>query len=517
MSRISGAIVALAMSAMVLGPMSTDPTTSEVPRESPAAAGSTADLPRTVPGGVELTLADGDLLRIWAADDHRAVWSKRRDAATGTWGGRRKVLRERNLFCGAVDARTANGAVAAIARCDDGAYIEEDVPTASRALWSPDGATWSSYALEGEAYDEPGISPDGQHAVWPQDGRYVTRSPAGFDEHTIDSEGQEVPLTATITDAAQVSFLYFVSLARGCRLVVLTRTGDAVPARQDLETASGCGYTALDNVDSNTVWSDGRNTPAHRTVVSRADPASPWTIAAIAPVDAPGLEQAWNKLDQRYFTAPGLPLFALGSPDRRFVLSQTYDPVAQSWSPPVTVYDVGRWCDWGDTSSSESIGVLVAELRCGQGRRVALTSGDGTSWRALQGSRTPRGLSADGRYVVVPARSRTYVISRERGVVSLPVGVSGRCDVAVPDGPDGAVLLTSAGRNRGWPTVLQHSTPEGWSRLSRTSLPTPRRDCRSLQASGPTFDSFDIGWRVGGYTVRIVERDGRWTARRVRW
>ena len=516
MSRITGAIVALAMAAAVLGPMSTDSTTAEAPQGSPAAARSTPDLPRKVPGGVELSLADGDLLRIWAAEDHRAVWAKRRDATTGTWGERREVLRTRNLFCGDVDARTANGAVAAIARCDDGAYIEEDVPTASRALWSPDGATWSTYPLEGEAYDEPGISPDGQHAVWPQRGRYVTRSTAGFEEHTVDSEGQEVPLTATITDAAQVSFLYFVSLPRGCRLVVLTRTGDAVPARQDLETASGCGYTALDNLDSDTVWSDGRSSLARRTLISRADPASPWTIAAIAPVDAPGLEQTWNKLDQRFFTAPGLPLLALGSADRRRLLAQAYDPVAQSWSPPVTVYDADRWCQWGDTWTSESIEVLVAELRCGQGRRVALTTGDGTSWRAVQGSRVPRGISADGRYVVVPARSRTYVISRERGVVSLPGGVAGRCDVAVPDGPDGAVLLTSAGRNQGWPTVLQHSTPKGWSRLSRTSLPTPRRDCRSLQASWQTLDSFDIGWRVRGYTVRILERDGRWSARRDR-
>ena len=100
--------------------------------------------------------------------------------------------------------------------------------------------------------------------------------------------------------------------------------------------------------------------------------------------------------------------------------------------------------------------------------------------------------------------------------MSLPGGVAGRCDVAVPDGPDGAVLLTSAGRNQGWPTVLQHSTPKGWSGLSRTSLPTPRRDCRSLQASWQTLDSFDIGWRVRGYTARILERDGRWSARRDR-
>ena len=38
------------------------------------------------------------------------------------------------------------------------------------------------------------------------------------------------------------------------------------------------------------------------------------------------------------------------------------------------------------------------------------------------GRHVPRGISADGRYVVVPAARRTLVISRERGVVTLPGG-----------------------------------------------------------------------------------------------
>ena len=109
------------------------------------------------------------------------------------------------------------------------------------------------------------------------------------------------------------------------------------------------------------------------------------------------------------------------------------------------------------------------------------------------------------------------MISAERGVVTLPLPVTGRCDVVVPDGPDGAVLLTSRGRHRGWPTVLQQSSPDGWSTLSRTDLPTFAPPCTTARSS--TYElpyRFDLFGRLTGYTVRIVQRDGEWTARRSR-
>ena len=80
------------------------------------------------------------------------------------------------------------------------------------------------------------------------------------------------------------------------------------------------------------------------------------------------------------------------------------------------------------------------------------------------------------------------------------------------------MLLTSAGRHRDWPTVLQHSSPDGWTRLSRTSLPTPPPVCRAARAS--TYDlpyRFDIRSGNTGYTVQVVERDGAWTVRRSRY
>ncbi|PKH42769.1 hypothetical protein SAMN05192575_103117 [Nocardioides alpinus] len=512
MSRITGVIVALATTAAVL-------TGSTGGHALPAAAPPTAEMPRDIPGGVELTLADGDLLRLWAAENHRAVFSRRLDAATGVWGPRLEVVRRKNLSCGGVDARTSNGAVAAIAFCDRYGYSEDTAPVSSRALWSPDGVTWSSYTLEGEAYEEPGISPDGQNAVWPLHSRYTARTAGGFTEHDLDTDGQEYTVTATIDDDARVSYLYFAQLGRRCRLVVQTRTGDATPARQELQVAGGCSDVALANVDSDTVWYGDPSSPAQRAVVSRADASSPWGLTAIAPATAPGLYQTWRALDRTFFTAPGLPLFALGSTDRRSVMAQSYDPSTQTWATPVTVLRTRERCYWDDTWTAESLGVLVADLRCGDhGRRVTLTTNDGSTWQVVRGSRNPRGLSADGQYVAIPARSTTYIISRELGVLALPGGVADRCDMVVPDGPAGAVRLTSAGRSRGWPTVLQHSSGQGWTRLGRTSLPTPPRDCRFAQTSWVQQDAFDVfGRRDQGYTVRIVERAGEWTTRHERW
>jgi hypothetical protein len=512
MSRITGVVVALATLAAVL-------TGSTVGAEPPPAAATTAALPREIPGGAELTLADGDLLQVWAGDNDKAVWARRRDAATGVWGARQEVLRRPNLFCGDVDARTANGAVAVLAQCDRYGYYEDQAPTSSRAIWSADTVTWSSYRLDGEAYEEPGISPDGVNAVWPLHGGYVTRTAAGFAAHRLDAEGQEYTVTATITDTEQVSFLYGGSAGRGrCGLVVLTRTGDAEPSRQELSFADACSDSSFANLDSDTTWFGDFSSPAFRTVISRADAASPWAVTEIAPAAAPGLQRTAPRLGNGFFTAPGLPLVALGSADRHTIRAQVYDRSTQSWGPPVDVHTARTTCAWGDSWLAEPLDVLVADLRCG-GHHVVLTTQDARAWRALRMGKHPYGLSPDGAYVAVPGRAESYVVSRELGVVTLPGGVTGPCEVLVPDGPDAAVLLTAGGRHRGWPTVLQHSSPEGWRRLSRANLPTFANDCRQAQSANYELPyRFDVfGQRDQGYTMRIGERDGEWTVRRSRW
>ena len=199
----------------------------------------------------------------------------------------------------------------------------------------------------------------------------------------------------------------------------------------------------------------------------------------------------------------------------RVVRVQAYEAHSQTWGPSTTAYDAGRKrCRWGDNWWAEPPGVVMAALSCG-GRNVVLTVRDGAPWQALRMGRHPYGLSPDGRYVAVPGRSRTHVISPERGVVTLPGGVNGQCDVVVPDGPDAAVLLTAAGRHRGWPTVLKASAADGWRTLSRTRLPTFPTDC--VRARSSNFElpyRFDVYARWTGYTVRLVETDDEWTVRR---
>lgn len=519
MSRITGVVVALATTVAVLSTASSG-AAPPAPVDGPvqAAVEAAAELPREITGGVELTMADGDRLRLWATERHRAVVSRRWDAATGTWGPRRDVVRNDRVRCGAVDARTADGAVAAIALCDEGGYYEDTAPVASRALWSPDGVTWSSHRLDGEAYEEPGISPDGQNAVWPQHQRFTTRTSAGWSEQAVRARGQEYTVTATITDAAQVSFLYGGQVDRRCPLTALTVTGDAAPVRQEVALGDACSSEAdLVNVDADTALFGYLADPGQVTVLSRSDTTSPWAVTRIAPLTAPGLQQVDGRLHPRFVTAPGLPLLALGSVDGRAVLAQAYDPVAQRWHPPSTVFTSPRRCRWADDSTADPLGVVTAGLVCGRRNEVVLTTQDGTTWQSVRGRWSARGLSPDGASVAIASRTRTAVISRDRGVVTLAGGAPGRCDVVVPDGPDGAVLLTAAGRNRDWPTVLQHSDAGGWTRLGRTSLPTPPVRCRSARAS--TWEAparFDIYGGGRGYTVRVVERDGTWTVRRSR-
>lgn len=508
MSRITGVIVALATTTAVL-------TTSSPASTAGGAAPGAAELPREIRGGVELALADGDRLRIWTSDNYRTVWGKRYDAATAGWGARTVVLRKANLYCGDVDARTASGAVAVIAECDEGSYAEDQAPVSSHAIWSPDTVTWTSYELEGEAYDEPGISPDGTNAVWPEREGYVTRTEAGFARHRLDTEGIEYTSTATITDAEEVSYLFGAQLARRCAIVVLTRTGGAAPTRQELALAEGCSDSHFANVDSDTTWFGDPSSPAYRAVISRAGEGSPWAVTEIAPASAPGLEEPQGLLYTSFFTAPGLPLYAVGSRGRRVVRAQVYDRSTQSWGAPVVVHDAGaERCKWGANWPAEPLAVVLVNLTCG-GRDVVLTTGDGSAWQTLRMGRHPYGLSPDGRYVAVPGPSRTYVVSRELGVVTLPGGVTGRCEVVVPDGPDAAVLLTAAGRHRGWPTVLKASAADGWRTLSRTALPTFDEACQKARSSNYELPyRFDVFNRSNGYTVRVVERGGEWTVRR---
>ena len=515
MSRHTGVVVTLVAAAAVMTGATVDAAPPAM--SAPAAA---AELPRAFEGGVELTLADGDLLRVWAADDGRTIWSRRRDAAAGAWGPRLPLLRTKLVRCIDVDARTANGAVAVLADCELGGGGDESSPSPrSRAFWSPDAVTWSSYELEGAA-EEPGISPDGVNAVWPTTGGYVTRTAAGFTPHVLatpdrgeDATDTITDAAATITDAAQVSYLYAVTSTSPCRLVVLTRTGDAGPTRQDIPLPGDCFDTRIANVDANTAWVGDAKDAARRTVVTRPDFASPWSVTQVAPVDAPGLVDERGQLSTEFFTAPGLPLVALGSRIGRQVRAQRYDPVAQAWGPATTVHTSRTPCWWAESLLETPLAVLAAVLRCGDSN-VVLTTRDGLAWRALRMGERPLGTSPDGRYVAVPGPTSTHVLSRELGVVSLPGGLTGRCDVVVPDGPRAAVQLLAQAGSRRWPTLLRRVSEAGTHRLGRYAARTPGR-CSEAEPGYYLPLHFDMrSTRVDrGQSVRIMRRDSGWKVR----
>jgi hypothetical protein len=512
MSRITGVIVALATTAAVL----TGSTVGAAP--APADATGADGLPREVEGGVELTLADGDVLRVWVDDDHRAVWGKRYDAATRTWGGRQEVLRKKDLFCGDVDARTANGAVAVMAKCDRGGYPDDQAPTGSHAVWSADTVTWSSFPLEGEAYDEPGISPDGSRAVWLEFRGYVTWGPEGFTRRAFETPGREYTATATITDDAQVSYLFGANVSRRrCALVVLTRTGDAQPTRQEVALDDACQDRNFANVDANTAVFGEFALPSSVAVISRPDASSPWAVTRQPPITAPGLTLVERGLDTEFFTAPGAPLVALGSRTGRRVRAQVYDPVAQTWGAAVTVHESRTRCRWGANGTVRPLAVIAAVVSCG-GSNVVLTTRDGVAWDALRMGRRTLGQSDDGRYVAVPGPSSIHVISPELGVVTLPGGTTGRCDVVVPDGPQDAVQLVAASGPRRWPTLLRHVSSDGTDRLGRFPTRTRGR-CAGVEQSydRPTRFEMDSTRTDQGQTVEIARRGDSWTVRTSRW
>lgn len=515
MSRITGVVVALATAAAVL-------TGSNVEAAPPPVAGDVpgvADLPREIPGGVELVLVDGDRLRVQAAENYRTVRAKRYDVATGTWGSPTVVLERKNLFCGDVSARTAGGAVALVAECDRYGYSEDQAPTSSRALWSADTLTWSSYGLEGEAYEEPGISPGGTRAVYPEGDGYVTFGPEGWVRHRLETPGQEYTATATITDDAQVSYLYGSGLADTCRIVVLTRTGDAEPVRQELAPDNACSDTDFANVDAFTTLFGWFGDPGQVAVISRPDATSPWAVTRVAPQDAPGLvlPDEWP-LDRQFLTAPGVPLVALGSRTSRRVRAQVYDPVAQAWGPATTIHQARARCTWSDADPVDPLAVLVAVVTCGDDN-VVLTTRDGVSWQALRLGPRPLGQSRDGRYVAVPGPTSTHVISPERGVVTLPGGVGGaRCDVVVPDGPDAAVRVVATRGSRRWPVRLERVSARGVQRLGHVAAPTPGR-CSDADQFYDDPSSFDmISTTIDrGQVLRIVRRGDGWKARAQTW
>ena len=484
----------------------------------PATARAT-DLPQEVDGGVVVDLADGDRFKATVSRDLRTVWGSRYDATTGSWGARSVVFRKRNVYCGDVDARAAGTAVALIAECDEGGWSEDTAPTHSQALHSPDTLTWQSFTLPGEAHEEPGISPNGANAIWPMHQAWVTRTAAGFQVVEHELPGQEYTVTGTISDAGDVSVLYGGVRARGedCAINVLTVPAAGVDITQQLAADYACADVGLVNTSATTVLLGEPDHPESLVTIARRDTASPWAVTGMAPETAPGLVRHRGKgtAATLFASSPGLPLLAVGSPNKQTFYVQSYDPAAQRWSEPRTIGKSIAGCTWGDNFIGEPLAVFALRLKCGSKRRV-LVSTDALMWHDVGLDRSPLGVSPDGEYVAVSNQKRTLVFSRERDLVRLPLPTRARCDVVQPVSPDAAIRLTTTNK-RGWPGRLDESTPSGWKGTT-TKIPRLRVGtdvCDSVDAE--LYErplSYGFGGQRRAVSLAVVPNGDGWKVRR---
>lgn len=249
------------------------------------------------------------------------------------------------------------------------------------------------------------------------------------------------------------------------RLATARPLRDAAPARQEVDVDHACEDTSFANVDAHTTLFGYFGEPGRVAVIARTHATSPWALTQAAPEDAPGLARVDRRLTTRFIASAGRPLVALGS---------------------------GTGGTSGPRSSTRRPRRGVRRSRC-----------------------TSRAAGA-GRYV--PGPTGIHVISPEIGVVTLPGGTTGRCDVVVPDGPQDAVQLVAAGGPRRWPTVLRRVSFDGTDRLGRFPTRTRSR-CAGVEQSYDRPTSFEMSsTRIDqGQTVRIARRGDGWIVRTSRW
>lgn len=478
---------------------------------------------REIERGVLITLTSGIQLRVKTSADHRRTTIERA-APGGSWGPKERIVSE-EFFCGTVEAAASATGVALMVQCDEHSYAEDQAPTHSQAMVSTDeGLTWTTKTLPGEAYEEPAISPAGVAASWPLgSGQFMAwRAGRGFWVDEVNASRQEYTETTAITDSGDVTYVYGDNVNGSCGVTLVTVTTGGAETRQSIPfpTDVGCGDSRLYSTDANTVvYDDGyRHTrqPELEWVVRRPDVASPWVLTTIAPFTAPGLVKVERgRVNNEFLSTPGYPdgppLVSLSARDRRHVIAQTYDAESQRWAAPVPIYTSPAKCSWVDDTVSTP--AYIAQLECGR-RKVALSSTDGLTWSAQAGLRAPLGIRS-GQYVAVATSRQITLYSSERGRVTLPYGVSGRCDLVMPAGPDSAALLTTRPGHRSWPAKIRTSTPTGWDRGRRVKLPTPKEPCTRIEWDGYDGDTYQaVGRRYSGYTFSMLQSGGNWRIKR---
>ncbi len=446
--------------------------------------------------------------------DERTVRVQHLDPATGQWDAPSDLVRTRaRVTCGAVEGQASAGGVALLVECDR-PYYEDQAPAHSIALVSRDGRSWSRATLPGEAYRPPAVSPAGTYAAWSVGltGTYVEWSAtSGFSRparttYRYDSGGE----TQVVDDSGTVTVIGAEPRGRACVIGIHTRDlAGSTTHTQVAGTDPGCTEGAFENVDALTVLGGGYERALQFTL-SRPSAGAAWTVTRPAPRDVPGLV-VYGYSRQRitthflYSSTPGSPIVATGSPDRHRVLHQVFDPVSQTWGPPVLVHQDRRRCADSYVDQPEGQALFLEDLRCGRAH-VVLASADGQGWTVRDVGRRPWTATADGAALPGP-RSTTVV--RTDGVREFPVTTDGPCDV-VQAGRAGE-LVRLHGPRGAWPSKVQVSTGAGFRTVSRAK----RFDepCRVVIVFP---DGVDLNGPRHARDGRLVLRGGTWTFRYAR-
>jgi hypothetical protein len=330
-------------------------------------SGSALGDPVATAGGVRFSLPT----------PHRVVVERR--TAEG-WGDPLVVFEDLDRECGTVRAVAAGPAVAATVGCDDH-FAEDQAPAHSVALISSDARTWTHRDLDGEAYQAPGLSPRGTHAVWVQgddllvweDGSFRTvRRPAGSAQlFTVDEHGTILGVgVGTVAGRCAVEV---GAGSAGASVVPVARADELL-----------CDEIGLSSAGPSGIHGEIAGQPGTDFDVRRSD-AGTWFLEARPPVAAPGLDvyaddparAIWNQVAAN---TRG-DLVAVGSPDRQHLTAQRYDRARQRWTPSRVVHDAGAPVCRRSIGDSGVLQGATFRLRlvC-DGRPVVLRSRTGTTW-----------------------------------------------------------------------------------------------------------------------------------------
>ena len=232
-------------------------------------------------------------------------------------------------------------------------------------------------------------------------------------------------------------------------------------------------------------------------------------MTRIRPSDAPGLV-SYAGSRKRIATAyvdtvhTERPLVAIGSPDRRRVVTQVYDDATQTWGPQTEIYTAGRKCRDPGNFSDRSRELYVFELRCG-GKKTVLASADGQSWTVGRLGRHPWTLVGD--QVALPGAHATTVVSSQ-GVTRFPGTAGGRCGVVYPGEP-GTLVRLRGKPGADWPTLVQVSTGGAFHTVSRA--PRSSDTCRRAFVDNSLDPPVVILQGRRDHQAVFRKRGGTWT------